>query len=228
MSLRTSYLRLGAALVCSLASSLTIPSLNAEPAKGSGPISHLAGALALDDSQQSSIQLVFESQFKPALQQIHANARASAKPIMDGVVQQIQSKLNPALTTEQQQDLASIQRMRAARVATAAGGQAHGRGGHWAHHRGGHRMHDPAGHLAMALGLTDAQKTQVQGFFDAAKPQLKSIHQDARTQTQALMKKFHAQIAQFLTPQQQQDLTSMERIQERVRAARAARATKAS
>jgi len=79
-----------------------------------------------------------------------------------------------------------------------------------------------ADHLSMALGLTDAQKAQVQGVFDAAKPQLKAIHDDARTQSQALMKKFHVQIAQYLTPQQQQDLNSMQRIRERIRAAREA------
>jgi Spy/CpxP family protein refolding chaperone len=230
MSLRTRYVRLGAALACSLASSLAIPSVYAESAtKGHGYVSHLAGTLALDDSQSTSIQSVFDSQFKPALQQIHASARASAKPIMDGVMQQVQTKLTPALTAEQAQDLASIQRVRAARVAAAASGQGHGnKGGRWASHRGGHRMHNPAARLAMALGLTDAQQAQVKGFFDAAKPQLKAIHQGARTQTQELMKKFHAQIAQYLTPQQQQDLASMQRIRERMRAARVARATKAS
>ncbi len=226
MSLRTKYLRLGAALACSVASSLAIPSLNAEPAKGHGFVNHLAGSLALDDTQKTSIQSLFDSQYKSAFQQIRANSRAAAKPILDGVMQQVQTKLSPALTAEQQQDLASIQRVRAARLAAAASGSGHHGG--WARHRGGHHKQDPAGRLALALGLTDAQKAQVQGYYDAAKPQLKAIHQDARTQAQALLKKFNTQIAQYLTPQQQQDLASMQRIRERMRAAHEARVTKSS
>jgi Spy/CpxP family protein refolding chaperone len=229
MSLRNRYLRLGAALACSIASSLAISTINAAspdsgtpPAGAHGMVKHLAATLGLDATQTASIQSVFDSQVKPALQQIHANARASAKPIMDGVMQQIQTKLSPALTSEQQQDLASLQRQHAARMAAAGTGPGMGGHRHFSHFRGAQGKFDPAGHLASALGLTDAQKTQVQGFFDAAKPQLKAIHQDARTQTQALMSKFHSQIAQYLTPQQQQDLNSMQRIQERIRAAREA------
>lgn len=235
MSLRNRYLRLGAALACSVASSLAIPVANAAgpadspPGHGHGMVNHLAASLGLDDKQTASIQSVFDSQIKPALQQIHANARASAKPIMDGVMQQIQTKLTPALTSDQQQDLASIQRQHAARMAAAGTGNGMGGHRHFGHFQGAHGKFNPADRLATALGLTDAQKTQVQGFFDAAKPQLKAIHQDARTQTQALMTKFHSQIAQYLTPQQQQDLNSMQRIHERIRSAReAARAAKTS
>jgi hypothetical protein len=209
-----------------MASSLTIPTLQAEPAQGHGFVTHLSNSLGLDDAQKSSIQAVFDAQFKPALQQIHATTRANAKPVIDGVMQQVQTKLSPPLTAEQLQDLASIQRVRAARVAAAASGQ--GKGGRWAHHRRGLGKREAGGRLAMALGLTDAQKTQVQGFFAAAKPQLKAIRQDARAQTQASMTKFYAQIAQNLTAQQQQDLASMQRIRERMRAAWQAKAAKES
>ena len=225
MLLRFHYVRIGAAVLCSMASNaLTIHSLQAAP---------LSESLGLADAQKASVQAMFDSQFKPALQQIRAKAHADAEVIIDGVMQQAQTKLTPPLTAEQQQDLASMQRARAARAAAraasaAAPGSEHHKGGRWAHHQAGKGNHDPSARLAVALGLTDAQKAQLQTMFAAARPQLKAIRHDARTQSQALMKQYYAQIAQYLTPQQQQDLASMQRIRERMRASWQNRATKES
>ena len=205
---------------------LTIPSLKAEATARHGYVERLSGSLALADAQKASVQALFDSQFKPAILQIRTKARTDAKSVMDGVLQQIQSKLSPPLTADQQLDLASIQRVHAARAATAGSGRQ--TGGRWAHHRGSDAKRDPSARLASALGLTDAQATQLQALFAVAKPQFKAIRQDARTQTQALMQQFHAQIVPYLTPLQQQDLASMQRVRERMRAAWQARAAKAS
>jgi Spy/CpxP family protein refolding chaperone len=75
---------------------------------------------------------------------------------------------------------------------------------------------NPADMLAQRLGLTDAQKAQIQPILDAAKPQLKAIHDEARAKAQAVMDGVNTKITPFLTPEQQQDLGSMQRQMKRM------------
>ncbi len=79
------------------------------------------------------------------------------------------------------------------------------------HHGPWGKDHNPTDMLAQRLGLTDAQKTQIQPILDAAKPQLKAIHDDARAKAKAVMDDVTTKITPFLTPEQQQDLASMQR-----------------
>ena len=85
--------------------------------------------------------------------------------------------------------------------------------------------HSPADMLAKRLGLTDAQKAQVQPIFDAAKPQLKAIHDEARTKAKAVMDDVTTKITPFLTPEQQEDLRSMQRQMKRMHDEKAAAKT---
>jgi Spy/CpxP family protein refolding chaperone len=76
--------------------------------------------------------------------------------------------------------------------------------------------HNPADMLAKRLALTDAQKAQIQPILDAAKPQLKAIHDDARIKAKAVMDDVSTKITPFLTPEQQEDLRSMQRQMKRM------------
>jgi Spy/CpxP family protein refolding chaperone len=64
--------------------------------------------------------------------------------------------------------------------------------------------------LAHVLNLTDAQKAQVQPLIDAAQPQLKAIHEQARAAAEPIMKQLHTQIRPFLTAEQQKKLDALE------------------
>jgi Spy/CpxP family protein refolding chaperone len=50
-----------------------------------------------------------------------------------------------------------------------------GQGGHWGHHR-----HGGMWHLYSQLGLTAEQKASIKSIFQAAKPQLQTLHQQAQ------------------------------------------------
>ena len=102
-------------------------------------------------------------------------------------------------------------------VAGAITVYAQGPGGHHGPWGG---KHDPADMFASRLGLTDAQKAQVQPILDASKVQLKAIHDEARTKAQAVMADATTKITPFLTPTQLEDLRSMKRQHERMQTER--------
>ena len=64
--------------------------------------------------------------------------------------------------------------------------------------------------LTHTLDLTDAQKTQVQTYVAGVKPQLEAIHEQARTQADAVLKQLDTQIRPLLTPEQVKKLDAME------------------
>ena len=68
--------------------------------------------------------------------------------------------------------------------------------------------------LVHMLNLTDAQKTQVQPLVDAAQPQLKAIHEQARAQADVVLKQLHSQMRPLLTPEQQKKLDAMDTLRE--------------
>ncbi|OAI42814.1 hypothetical protein AYO41_03590 [Verrucomicrobia bacterium SCGC AG-212-E04] len=103
-------------------------------------------------------------------------------------------------------------------VAGALTVYAQGPGGH---HGPWGAKHDPSEMLSKRLGLTDAQKAQVQPILDSSKAQLKAIHDEARTKAQAVMADTTAKITPFLTPEQQEDLRAMKRQHDRMQAERA-------
>lgn len=76
------------------------------------------------------------------------------------------------------------------------------------HHHHGPR--DLAAMLNHTLDLTDAQKPQVQAAVTAVQPQLEAIHQQARTQADAVLKQLDAQIRPLLTPEQVKKLEALE------------------
>jgi Spy/CpxP family protein refolding chaperone len=84
------------------------------------------------------------------------------------------------------------------------------------HHGPWGKDHSPTDMLAKRLGLTDAQKAQIQPILDAAKPQFKAIHDDARAKAKAVMDDVTTKITPFLTPDQQEDLRSMQRQMKRM------------
>jgi Spy/CpxP family protein refolding chaperone len=84
------------------------------------------------------------------------------------------------------------------------------------HHGPWGKDHNPTDMLATRLGLTDTQKAQVQPILDAAKPQLKAIHDEARAKSKAVMDDVTTKITPFLTPEQQEDLRSMQRQMKRM------------
>lgn len=68
------------------------------------------------------------------------------------------------------------------------------------HHRGeGMGME----HLTKELDLTADQQAKVQPIIDAAKPQIKAIHEEAMQKVHAIMENAGAQIRPLLNPQQQ-------------------------
>ncbi len=75
------------------------------------------------------------------------------------------------------------------------------------HHHG---PHDLTAMLNHTLDLTDAQKPQVQAAVTAVQPQLEAIHQQARTQADAILKQLDAQIRPLLTPEQVKKLDALE------------------
>ena len=76
-----------------------------------------------------------------------------------------------------------------------------------AHHGGPMKM---TAMLTHVLKLTDAQKAQVQPLIDAAQPQLKAIHEQARAAAEPIMKQLHTQIRPLLTAEQLKKLDALE------------------
>ena len=68
--------------------------------------------------------------------------------------------------------------------------------------------------LARMLLLTEAQKTQLQPYFDAVQPQLEAHHQQARQADDALLKQLYASIRALLNPDQQTKLDAFEAMRE--------------
>jgi Spy/CpxP family protein refolding chaperone len=64
--------------------------------------------------------------------------------------------------------------------------------------------------LRPMLSLTDAQKTQLQPYFDAVQPQFDAAHQQARQAKDVLLKQLSSSIRPLLTPQQQIKLDAFE------------------
>ena len=56
------------------------------------------------------------------------------------------------------------------------------------------------------LNLTSDQQTKVQPILDAAKPQIRAIHQEAMQKMKAVMASAASQIRPLLTPEQQEKL----------------------
>lgn len=73
--------------------------------------------------------------------------------------------------------------------------------------RGGHRH--GLENLTKDLNLTADQQAKVQPILDAAKPQMKAIHEEAMTKVKAVMDNSVAQIRPLLTPEQQTKLDSI-------------------
>jgi Spy/CpxP family protein refolding chaperone len=69
---------------------------------------------------------------------------------------------------------------------------------------------DMTGMLTHMLQLTEAQKSQVEPFVAAARPQLTAIHEKARADADVVLKQLHGQIRPLLTPEQQKRLDAME------------------
>ena len=78
---------------------------------------------------------------------------------------------------------------------------------------GPHGMHggNPLDHLTKSLNLTADQQAKVQPIIDAAKPQLKAIHQDAMTKAKAVMDNAMSQIRPLLTAEQQTKADQMQK-----------------
>ncbi len=73
----------------------------------------------------------------------------------------------------------------------------------------GHRHHNELADLPAQLNLTPEQTTKVQPILDAAKPQMKAIHEEAMTKAKAVMDNSFAQIRPLLTAEQQTKLDAM-------------------
>jgi Spy/CpxP family protein refolding chaperone len=73
-------------------------------------------------------------------------------------------------------------------------------------HGGGWGHHDPLEEMSNSLNLTSEQKAKVQPIIEQARPQLKSIHEEAMTKAKSVMDASLAQIRPLLTPEQQTKL----------------------
>ena len=69
------------------------------------------------------------------------------------------------------------------------------------HHGGGHGF--GIEHLTKELDLTADQQAKIQPIIDAAKPQIKAIHEEAMQKIKAIMESTGAQIRPLLNAQQQ-------------------------
>lgn len=87
----------------------------------------------------------------------------------------------------------------------------------------GGRWHQPGmmfDRLGDDLNLTADQKAKVQPIVDQAKPQIRTIHEEAMQKTKAVMDNTMAQIRPLLTPEQQQKLDAMQKAHQDMRDAR--------
>lgn len=80
-------------------------------------------------------------------------------------------------------------------------------------------MHGPMGgnpleHVTKELNLTAQQQAQVAPIIDAAKPQIKAIHEEAMQKMRAIMESTGAQIRPLLTADQQTKFDAMKKAHE--------------
>jgi Spy/CpxP family protein refolding chaperone len=85
----------------------------------------------------------------------------------------------------------------------------------WQHKRG-----ERLERLTRALDLTPEQQAKIKPIFEAAKPQVMAIHQEAQQKRQAIRENVMAQIRPILTPAQQQKFDAMKKAREDMRKAR--------
>ncbi len=78
-----------------------------------------------------------------------------------------------------------------------------GKGEHPFGHHGGGDHGFGIEHLTKELDLTADQQAKIQPIVDAAKPQIKAIHEDAMQKIRAIMESAGAQIRPILNAQQQ-------------------------
>jgi len=68
---------------------------------------------------------------------------------------------------------------------------------------------NPLEEMSSTLNLTDAQKAKVQPILDQARPQLRSIHEEAMTKAKTVIDASLTQIRPLLTPEQQTKLDAI-------------------
>jgi Spy/CpxP family protein refolding chaperone len=66
-------------------------------------------------------------------------------------------------------------------------------------------------HLTDKLNLTSDQQTKVQPILDAAKPQIRAIHQEAMQKAKTVMDSTLSQIRPLLNPDQQKKLDAIQK-----------------
>ncbi len=76
---------------------------------------------------------------------------------------------------------------------------------------GGHGHAFGLQHLTDKLNLTSDQQTRVQPILDAAKPQIRTIHQEAMQKAKTVMDSTLSQIRPLLTPDQQKKLDAIQK-----------------
>jgi Spy/CpxP family protein refolding chaperone len=76
---------------------------------------------------------------------------------------------------------------------------------------GGHGHAFGLQHLTDKLNLTSDQQTKVQPILDAAKPQIRAIHQEAMQKAKTVMDSTLSQIRPLLTPDQQKKLDAIQK-----------------
>ena len=64
-------------------------------------------------------------------------------------------------------------------------------------------MGNPLEHLTKELNLTADQQTKVAPIVDAAKPQIRAIHEETMQKMRTILENAGAQIRPLLTPEQQ-------------------------
>ena len=98
-------------------------------------------------------------------------------------------------------------------VAQAPVAQAPSRGGRGGGGRGGEggRERDPFARMTQGLNLTADQKAKAQPIFDAAKPEMTAMHQEAMQKTKAIMDRVVSQLRPLLTAEQQKTLDAQQK-----------------
>jgi Spy/CpxP family protein refolding chaperone len=76
---------------------------------------------------------------------------------------------------------------------------------------GGHGRAFGLQHLTDKLNLTSDQQTKVQPILDAAKPQIRAIHQEAMQKAKTVMDSTLSQIRPLLNPDQQKKLDAIQK-----------------
>ena len=76
---------------------------------------------------------------------------------------------------------------------------------------GGHGHAFGLQHLTDKLNLTSDQQTKVQPILDAAKPQIRAIHQEGMQKAKTVMDSTLSQIRPLLTPDQQKKLDAIQK-----------------